>query len=116
MSAASVTPAELVEFAQRELAFLAQGGMDGLDERGTQTVLAYVRPEITLELELDWREETAFMLVCRTVGGRPPPGYYRHDGRLMRMHLAEALTGVTSRTGARPSGCAGSPARPATAR
>jgi hypothetical protein len=58
-----------------------------------QPVLAYTVGPVTVEVELDWREKSVFILICRTVDGRRPPGYYRHDGRLMREQLAEALDG-----------------------
>lgn len=62
-----------------------------LDSTGDRTVRAYVGERLTIEVELDWREGSAFILICRTVRGGRPPGYYVHEGQRVRLHLAEAL-------------------------
>jgi hypothetical protein len=43
-------------------------------------------------VELDWRDQVAHVLLGRTVNGKRPPGYYRHDGRRMRVSLTQALS------------------------
>jgi hypothetical protein len=43
------------------------------------------------EVEIDCREGAVFLLVCRSIDGRRPPGYYMHDGRRTRAHLADVL-------------------------
>jgi hypothetical protein len=64
-----------------------------LDEDPFRTVVAYVLDPLTIELELDWRDLIVTLLLCRTVDRGRPPGYYFHEGRPMRVHLALALDG-----------------------
>ena len=59
--------------------------------RSGQTIVAYISDPLTFEVELDWRDRAAYLLVARTVGGHRPPGYYMHAGNRMRLHLIEAL-------------------------
>ena len=62
------------------------------DHHGTYSVIAYYLPAASFEVELDWREQAAFVLVCRaTTGYKRAPGYYMDEGRLMRVHIADAL-------------------------
>jgi hypothetical protein len=81
--------------AQSDFAFLEDVAARPVEveDEAWCTVLAYPIGTITVEVELDWRERCAFVLVCRTVDRRRPPGYYMHDGRRMRVHLAQALDG-----------------------
>ena len=82
----------VVAFAKEAFGFLIDVGyrLEVTDE-ASATTLAYVGDPLTFEVELDWLDRIAALLVCRTVDGRPPPGYYLHEGRLMRVHLLEAL-------------------------
>lgn len=54
-------------------------------------MLAYCLASAAFEVECDWREQAVFVLVCRTVDGNRPPGYYMHEGHRVRVHLFEAL-------------------------
>ena len=62
-----------------------------VEPRSGQTTLAYISDPLTFEIELDWRDRAAFLLVARTVGEHRSPGYYMDAGSLMRVHLIEAL-------------------------
>lgn len=83
----------LVALAREQFQFLEseRGFRFEMDDRADRSVLAYVGEQATFEVELDWRERAAFVLVCRTVEGRRPPGYYMHRGGQVRMHLAQGL-------------------------
>lgn len=85
--------AEVLADARKGFRFLVDeaGCRLTMIDGGWQTVLAYVGDPITFEVELDWREGAAFLLVCRTVDGQRPPGYYSHHGRRMRVHFVETL-------------------------
>ncbi|WP_162907670.1 hypothetical protein [Allorhizocola rhizosphaerae] len=95
---AAVRKAELVAVVHDEFRFLealeAQGGcrveVDGGDP--DRTVLAYIVGPLTFEVELDWQELCAFLLIARTVEGGRPPGYYMHEGKRMRVQFHDALT------------------------
>lgn len=84
---------EIVAFAQEAFGYLEDDRHHRLEisDAPWRTLLAYVGNPLTFEVELDWRDACAFVLVCRTVDGRRPPGYYMHEGRLIRIHLSEAL-------------------------
>lgn len=83
----------IVALAREEFRFLEsdRGLRFEAENRSDRTVLAYVGEQATFEVEMDWRERAAFLLVCRTVAGGRPPGYYAHDGRRVRVHLVQAL-------------------------
>jgi hypothetical protein len=86
--------AQVQGLARAELQFLERerGFRPEVVEEPRRDVLAYVGERETFELELDWHEQAAFLLVCLTVDGRRPPGYYVHEGRRVRLQLVEALT------------------------
>jgi hypothetical protein len=72
--------------------FLEEGGASvEVEHRGDKTIIAYVGDPATIEVELDWLESAAFLLVGRTVAGHRPPGYYLSKGKRVRVHLIEAL-------------------------
>lgn len=62
-----------------------------VDDDPDRTVLGYVLGEAAFEIELDWREQCVSILFCRTVDGKRPPGYYAHEDRRVRVHLAYVL-------------------------
>ena len=84
---------EIVSYARRRFEFLESefGARPEADDPDTPSVLAWVMEPNSFELELDWREQAAFLLVARTEGGRRPDGYYMNDGHRVRIHLAEVL-------------------------
>ncbi|WP_432945996.1 hypothetical protein ACQPXM_07055 [Kribbella sp. CA-253562] len=56
------------------------------------TTLVYPLGETFAELELDWREQAAFVLVGRCRDGEIPDGYYVDSyGTVVRHHLAGVL-------------------------
>jgi hypothetical protein len=87
------TRGEIVSHARGAFEFLGRAGGRpvAVDDRSTATTLVYVLDPVTVEVELDWQEAAAFLLLGRTVAGKRPPGYYMHDGKRMRVHLAEVL-------------------------
>ena len=83
---------EVLDHAEQRLAFLE--GQHGLKRReqseGVTTRLGYLGGELGFEVEIDWREAGAFLLVVRLWDGRlPAGGYYLYEGRRIRRHLAE---------------------------
>ena len=88
-----LSPAEIVSYARDRLRYLEadHGARVEVAEESGQTVIAYVMDPQTFELELDWREGAALMLVARTDNGRRPGGYYMHEGQRVRIHLGEVL-------------------------
>lgn len=83
----------LVEYAAERLSFLERIGarVQVLPVAGDASRLDYVLPSVTFEMEFDWHEQAAFLLVCRTEAGGAPGGYYVHDGAVVRVHVLEAL-------------------------
>ena len=83
----------LIALAQERFSFLRQerGFRVEIEDRAHTSVLAYVGERAAFEVELDWRERCVFLLVAYLVEGRRPPGYYLHEGRRVRVRLAEAL-------------------------
>jgi hypothetical protein len=51
------------------------------------TRILFSHTNIGFELELDWRENSAFGLVVRLEDGKPPSGYYVSNGKRCRRHL-----------------------------
>ncbi|WP_460704745.1 hypothetical protein [Myceligenerans halotolerans] len=62
-----------------------------LDHDSVTDVLVFVMDPITIEVQFEWREVIVDVLLCRTVGGRRPPGWYAHGGKKMRVLLWQAL-------------------------
>lgn len=93
MTSDTRTRDEIVSHAREAFGFLGRAGARPVtaDDRSTATTLVYVLDPVTVEVELDWQEAAAFLLIGRTVDGKRPPGYYVHDGKRMRVHLAEVL-------------------------
>lgn len=84
--------ASIVSTTRTLFSFLEEKGARVVVEpRSGQTTVAYISDPLTFEVELDWRETAAFLLVARTTEKRRPPGYYVHGGKRMRVHLMEAL-------------------------
>lgn len=68
------------------------GAARSSDLGSARSLIAYVLPEVFVEVELDWQEWAAFVLVGQTVDGKRPNGYYvDSDGRKVRWHLGAVL-------------------------
>lgn len=52
--------------------------------------MSYVLGPVTFEVAVDWRDEIAELLICRTVEARLHRGYV-HDGKRIRIQLYQAL-------------------------
>lgn len=82
----------IVSTARNLFSFLEEHGASvEMEHRGDRTVIAYINDPATFEVELDWLERAAFVLVGRTVEGHRPPGYYVSEGKRVRVQLIEAL-------------------------
>jgi hypothetical protein len=57
----------------------------------TMTRITYVNTEVGIELELDWRDLAAFLLIVRLDGGKLPDGYYVANGKTCRKHLSRVI-------------------------
>ena len=55
------------------------------------TTVSYLSKEIGIEIELDWRDLDAFVLITKLDGGKLPKGYYVFNGETCRVHLEEVL-------------------------
>lgn len=97
MTSNTLSRDDIVAYAQEAFGFLkgVAGRSVEIENQSSRTVLAYTVGSITVEVELDWQEWSAFLLLCRTVDGRRPPGYYMHEGKRMRVHLAQVLADGT---------------------
>ncbi len=63
-----------------------------IDDDSRESVLKYVMDPLTVEFNVIWEDDPGiYSIVARTVDGEIPPGYYRFEGRLMRVPLTSAL-------------------------
>ena len=58
------------------------------------TTISYLAADISIEIELDWRDLNMFVLVTNLENGRLPSGYYVSNGKISRMHLEKVLKGA----------------------
>jgi hypothetical protein len=58
-----------------------------------QARISYLAENIGIELELDWREMSVFVLIVRLESGKLPNGYYvsESDRKVCRIHLQRVL-------------------------
>ncbi|MBY8870380.1 hypothetical protein K7640_00800 [Micromonospora sp. PLK6-60] len=80
--------------AETEFGFLVEQSGAGRtrESDGDRTVLAYLLPDVFVEVELDWVEAAAFALVGTPADGARPGGYYVDGtGRKVRWHLVQAV-------------------------
>lgn len=102
---------EIIGLARSSFAFLQGRPAEVVDDFWLPTLVYPIGP-VTVEVELDRGDQIVHVLIGRTVNGHRPPGYYRHDGRLMRVQFTDALDGGGEPDRA-PAGCAPWPALPA---
>ncbi len=94
--------AHLLKYAEDAFAFLETAGASLQTFSAPHwTTLAYCLPELTVEVNLDWREELAEVLVRKPGPDCPAEGYYVCRGQVIRHHLCEALAlvGVSAAIG-----------------
>jgi hypothetical protein len=51
----------------------------------------FMRNDIAVEIELDWHDFMAFVLIVHVQNGHLPEGYYAANGRKCRKHLARVI-------------------------
>jgi len=83
---------EIIGSARSSFAFLQGRPAEVVDDFWLPTLVYPIGP-VTVEVELDRGDQIVHVLIGRTVNGHRPPGYYRHDGRLMRVQFTDALDG-----------------------
>lgn len=74
-------------FLQDEFGF----GKPVLNKDTWNTTVSYLSKEISIEIELDWRDLDVFILITRLDNGKLPKGYYLFNGKTCRLHLEEVL-------------------------
>ena len=85
--------APIVATAREVFAFLEERGAKVVvEDEGWFTTLVYLLVNGSFEIELDWREQATFVLVCRGTRFERTSGYYLSEGRRDRRHLEEALS------------------------
>ena len=83
---------ELLASGRKAYSFLeAKGARVEVDDGAERSVLAYVLPTATFEVEYDWQEQAVLLLVCRTIENARPGGYYMLAGQRVRYQLLQAL-------------------------
>jgi hypothetical protein len=86
------TKEDLLELAAASFGFLESSGGACRTDDVHETTLGYPLGEAFVELELDWRERAAFVLVGWCQDGRIPDGYYVDSyGTVVRHHLTAVL-------------------------
>lgn len=55
------------------------------------TTVDFMRDDIAVELEIDWREFDVFLLIVRLEAGRLPKGYYISGGKKCRVYLLNLI-------------------------
>jgi hypothetical protein len=85
---------KIEQFVLSQFADLINGrGFRGPEIRRDEsmTQIDYLKGNLGIELELDWREFGAFLLVVRLENGQLPNGYYLSNGRKCRKHIGNII-------------------------
>ncbi len=58
-----------------------------------QSRISYLSENIGIDIELDWRDPSVYVLIVRLESGKLPNGYYvsETDGKICRIHLQKGL-------------------------
>lgn len=56
-----------------------------------KTRIEFFKNDIAVEIELDWRDFIAFVLLVRLKDGKLPNGYYVAEGKKCRKHLGKVV-------------------------
>lgn len=106
---------EVEEFALQSFAVLQSDyhfKPPRIRREGWITWIDFIRDDIAVELEIDWREFDVFLLIVRLDGGKlPPKGRYICDGKKCRIYLLNLIEekqwvvdrAIVSRIRSRPS-------------
>jgi hypothetical protein len=81
---------EILDFVVREFGVLQQRfgyHAPKVSHEDWMTRITYMKGEIGIELELDWREGEAFLLAVRLEDGKLPKGYYVANDEKCRLHV-----------------------------
>lgn len=85
---------QVLDVAQQVMAFLTCdmdfSGPEIVDDNWV-TCLRYSRENCGVELELDWRERDALVLIVKLCESQWPEGYYVEKGKECRIHLENAI-------------------------
>lgn len=85
---------EIEDFAHREFgALLVEYGYSAatIQRDDVKTRIEFLKINIAIEIELDWRDFIAFVLLVRLKDGKLPNGYYVAEGKKCRKHLGEVI-------------------------
>jgi hypothetical protein len=87
---------EVEELALEKFAFLKEYGFQNVSavRKNFITTLRYLNNRIGIEVELDWRDLGAFVLIVNLEHGELPKGYYVSDGKVVRIHLQKVLAAL----------------------
>ena len=99
---------EILESIKERLAFIiTEFGLSTpvVREQNGMSILNYFSEYISIEFEIDWREQSVYTLVVRLESGELPAGYYVSKGQKCRKHLTKLLSDIgVFRSQVRPSG------------
>jgi hypothetical protein len=85
---------EIEEFAVKEFSsLLLQHGFSSpqLTRENHATRIDFLFEDIAIEVELDWRDFAAFLLIVQLENGSLPNGYYVSNGKPSRKHISEVI-------------------------
>lgn len=85
---------EIEDFALSEFGtLLMEHGFSAakLEHDDVKTRIEFLKNDIAVEIELDWRDFIAFVLLVRLKDGNLPNGYYVADGKKCRKHLGKVI-------------------------
>ena len=85
---------EIEDFAVNEFGTLLveYGYAPGEVERDdVKTRIKFLKKNIGVEIELDWRDFMAFVLIVHLKDGKLPNGYYVAEGKKCRKHLGRVI-------------------------
>lgn len=85
---------EIEEFAVKEFSpLLLQLGFTGpqIIRESHATRIDFLLEDVAIEVELDWRDFAAFLLIVQLENGSLPNGYYVSNGKPSRKHITEVI-------------------------
>jgi hypothetical protein len=85
---------EIEDFAAKEFETLLVGhgySAAKVEHEDVMTRIEFMKGEIAVEVELDWRDFIAFVLIVHLKDGKLPNGYYVAEGKKCRKHLGRVI-------------------------